>query len=263
MINYLIINTERHNFIDELTLYLYTNEPRFIHFGLNLTEFIDRSSKSDFFNEETQNIINDTLTIKDFIILGDKKFHEKIKTIEKKIKSNSFQYLNIWQIDDYLEQKKKVIGKKMVPYFYFLIIRFEEYKENFESILMLTFLTGITFLIFLFVENENDIKIHKNIIGFHLSTILVYSTEEILNYLSQKRNFSNVLELGDFLDIKFPKITLKPSDEDQCQDGCFELAETFDIDLIKNKILFGIGENIDFGSEFIKIYIIFIKFIML
>ena len=160
-----------------------------------------------------------------------------------------------------MEKKRKEKGRQIIPYFYFLIIKFEEYKTNFETILMLTYFTGITFLVFIYIENENEIKINKNMFGFLISIVLVYSNEDILNYLSQKRNFSNFLEkpdLDDFLDIKIPKITFEQSAEDQYEDGCFELAETFDVDLIKNKFLLSFGSFIDFGSEISKnIYYIY------
>ena len=106
-INFSFINTENHNFINELSFYLTTCEKRFIHWGFTCDNYLNSLNKSNYFNEESQSIINDTLKIKDFIVLGDKSFHEKIKTIEKNIKSNSFKYLNIEQISDYLNSKRK------------------------------------------------------------------------------------------------------------------------------------------------------------
>ena len=247
---YTKLNTKSHNFYSELLFCLMTCDQR-VNF-LNL--YLENSIKPKIFNEKLRNVINDTLTIKDFIILGDKRFHDKIKVIEKNIKSNSFQYLNIGQIRNYFKQRKKDKGSQIVPYYYFLVIRFEEYKENFENLLMLTFFTGITFFVFLYIENENA-KIHKNIINFVFPTIFVYSTENILNYLSQKIYFINFLDTTTFeeiADFKISKITFKQCPKDQYQDGCFELAETFNVDLIKNKFLLKIDQDVDFTTEFSK-----------
>lgn len=248
---YVNLNTKSHNLFNELISCLNICEPRFLFFSF----YLDHYFIHNIINEKSNNIMNDTLTIKDFIILGDKRFHEKIKTIEKNIKSNSFQYLNIGQIRNYLKQKKKEKGSQIVPYFYFLVIRLEEYKENFENLFMLTLFSGITFFIFLYIENENASKIHKNIINFVFSTILVFSTEDIKNYLFHKRNFINILDnrsLEDIIDLKIPKITFEQCPEDQYQDGCFELAETFNVDLIKNKYLIMYGQSFDFTTEFSK-----------
>ena len=103
--------------------------------------------------KKNKKIINDTLTIKDFIIIGDKKFHEKIKTVEKSIKSRSFKYLNIKEVHKYLDLNIKNKDVRIQRYFYMLIIKFEEFKENFKNILSLTFELGVTFLTFLYMEN--------------------------------------------------------------------------------------------------------------
>ena len=64
-------------------------------------------------------------------------------------------------------------------------------------------------------------------------------------------------EIGDFLNIKIPKITFEQNDEDIYQNGCFELAETFDINLIKNNFIYKVGDRINDKAEFCK-YIYYI-----
>ena len=92
-------NNKRYNFIDELNFALSTCEPRYIIYS----SYLNQLNKISIFNEKEQKIINDKLTIKDSIIIGDKKFHEKIKTVEKSIKSRSFKYLNIKEVHKYLD----------------------------------------------------------------------------------------------------------------------------------------------------------------
>ena len=255
----IFINNKKLNFIDELSVCLSDKEIRNSTFIYYTNSFL---SATKFTDEET-NIINDTLTIKDFIIIGDNKFHEKIKIIESIVKSKTFKYLNIEEITNYLEERQKVTNT-IRAYFYFLVIKYEEFEKNIEKIYLLSLKTGITFLVFLYIENENNIKIKKRLFNYNISIIIVYSINDIIDYLSQKLNFSNPLggkyteELGEILNIKIPKITFEQNEEDKYQDGCFELADTFDINLIRNKFVLSYGYNVDFITDFRKdIYYIY------
>ena len=73
---------------------------RFYFFYFYLKTF----KKDNNFGKQVNNVINESLTIKDFIVLGDQILYEKIKTIELFIKSKSFKYLNIEQISYYLDE---------------------------------------------------------------------------------------------------------------------------------------------------------------
>lgn len=248
------LNNNKHVFIDELISALFINEPRYVIYIFYLNQLRNAS----IFTKEEQNIINKTLTIKDFIIPGDKEFHEKIRRIENNIKSTSFKYLNIEQIAYYLEQIKREKGSKILPYFYFLIIRYEEFVSNFENIVSLSLETGITFLAFLYIENANNKNINKThlkLFRSFISIIIIYSPNDILLYFSQKLKFFNPLDLPDLQElanIKIPKITFEQYIQDDYQDGCFELAETFNVDLIKNNLLLFFNEGIDYTTEFTK-----------
>ena len=294
-------NNKKHNFMEEMIFSLTLSEPRFNFYLLYVNQIyvknkFNEETENEITNEETENkitneetenkitneetknkitknkmtdeeienkIIN-SLTIKDFIIVGDPQFFEMIKAIENNIKSKSFKYLNIKQIYNYLEEKKKEKGPEIWTCYYFLIMRLEEYQENLEKIVILSFEFGVTFLIFLYIENEDNIKLYKNQINFIISTILVYSPQDIVLYLSQKLKFCSPLnnldieEIGEMQNIKIPKITFEQNDEEKYEDGCFELAETFDVNIIKNKYVFRILDHIDLLSEFSKnIYYIY------
>ena len=252
---YLAFKNQKNNYYDEFIFALTFCESRYSFYILYS---LYSNDKRDEFTEEENNIINETLTIKDFLIIGKKQFHEMIKPIEKNIKSNSFKYLNPEQLEEYLDERKKEKGLKIRPYFYFLIIRFEEFYEHCEKISKLSFKTGITFLAFLFVENEYYTKINKIQLNLFIPTILVYSPNDIVYYLSEKLNFinfanlPNIEEIGEFLNVKIPKISFEQNDEDKYQDGCFELAETFDVNLIRNKFILKYYTEIDYSTEFFK-----------
>ena len=191
VISYFVtIKNKKVNFINEILFALSACEPRYLLYIYYSYQLFN----SNKFNENKKNIINNSLKLNDFIVLGNNIFHDKIKIIEKNTKSKSFKYLNIEQIEDYIDEKKKD-KNNILTYFYFLIIRYEEYNENFENIVTLSFKSGVTFLVFLYIENMN--KFYKNNFFFLLSTILVYSPEDILIYLSQNFDFYNPLDLPD------------------------------------------------------------------
>ena len=252
---YVLFNTKKFNFIDEINFSLIISEPRYLIY----MDFLNkREINKNQFTEDEIKIINDSLTIKDFIIIGDTKFHEKIKTIEKNIKYKSLEYINISQISNYVKNKLQKKGRQISTYFYILIIRCDEFQENYEKFVELNMKLGITFLAIIYVENEYIVNFNKEIFNFIITNVFVYSPEDIIIYLSQKFKFYNPLnlpepkELSDILNIKIPKITFEQNDEDIFQNGCFELAKTFDINLIKNKLALRIFEEIDYVSEFSK-----------
>ncbi len=252
-----LFNNKKHNYLNDIMLTMSVCELRYPIYVSYISTLAH--DYSQYFSEEEQNIINDSLTIKDFIILGDNQFHDMIKTIEKKIKSNSFKYLNVEQISNYLNKRKKEIGKKILTYFYFLIIKSEDFQKNLEKFFRLFFDSGITFIVFVYIENEDNVKFFKNQINAFLPTILVYSPEDIICYLSNNFKFFNPLilpnieELGEIMNIKIPKISFEQNDEDKYQDGCFELAETFDVNIIRNKFLLRMLDNINYTMEIPKI----------
>ena len=243
------LNLSKKDILDEIILSLAHSDMRFYFFYFYLKTF----KKDNNFGKQINNLINESLKIKDFIVLVDQILYEKIKTIEPFIKSKSFKYSNIYQISFYLDEKKKEKGIKIIPFFYFLIIRFDDFQKYYENIVVLSFESGITFLVFLYIENEENTKIYKDKINFLIPTILIYSPEDILKYLAQKFDFYNPLStsnLKDIMNLKTSKIPLEQNNEDIFKNGCFELAETFNTNLITKKHVFRFLEGIDYITEF-------------
>lgn len=108
-------NNKSFNFIDQIYYSLAVSESRF-NLYINYFRYIEDIR---IFSEEEEKLIKETLTIKDFIIIGDNNFHQKIRGIEKYIKYNTFKYLKIEQLVNYLEEKKKQNRKKIWIVFIF------------------------------------------------------------------------------------------------------------------------------------------------
>ena len=145
------------------------------------------------------------------------------------------------------------MNRKIIPYFYFLIIRFDNFQKYYENIIVLSFESGITFLVFLYIENEENTIIYKDKINFLIPTILIYSPEDILKYLAQKFDFYNPLStsnLKDIMNLKTSKIPLEQNNEDILKNECFELDENFNTNLITKKHVFRFLEGIDYITEF-------------
>ena len=184
----LFINNKKYNFVDELYISLLSSNSRYPTYCMYLGFLTYQKIFPNSLFKENQSVIYESLTIKDFIVVGDIIFHKKIKPIEKYIKFKSFRYMRIEEISNYLNLRKIAERKTIYTYFYFLIIGFKEFRKNLENIILLSFKTGITFCVFLYIENDEAKKISKNYINLILPTILVYSPQDILNYLSQKFN---------------------------------------------------------------------------
>ena len=71
------------NLLDEMIISLNISDIRIKHYILYLFNIFAKDKESQF-NENEISLINNTLTIKDYIILGDDKFHKKISEVEKK-----------------------------------------------------------------------------------------------------------------------------------------------------------------------------------
>ena len=220
---------------------------------------------------EDQKIVNESLTIKDFLVVGDENLNKKIQNIEKNINIKSIKYLKINEISDYIKNKNSDDSVKEddhITFFYYLIITIDDFQKNFEKIVLLSAELSLTFIVLIYIENEKDTLFNKNLFNkyFFVNIILVYSTEDIRSYLGKKINF-NLLEkykdimeqdqeFIEFLKIPIPKMNFNNDNEDY-QNGCFELAETFDINLVKSKV-YKKGDCIfDFGPIKYSLYLLY------
>ena len=113
-------NNINHNFINEIYFSLYFSDRRFSLYENYIANIITPNELS----KEEQNELNNTLTIKDFIIVEKKQFQEKIKIIENDFNAKSLAYLQIEQIWKYINEQNNIIKKKKKMRISFLIIIF-------------------------------------------------------------------------------------------------------------------------------------------
>ena len=253
------LNNKNHKFYEELLLSITCD----IQYNIFMVYF---ERVEPIFKElkfENLQKINNTLLIRDFLIIGNENFNKKIKLIEKDLKVCSIKYIKINEIYAYIREKNK--KDKLRVFFYFLIITYDEFKNDLEKIITLSAEFGITLLILLYIENTGkNFLIPKYYIKNNhlLYIILVYSTEDILRFFAAKmdlrfinltNDYINILNNNEFTEQK----VLENDNNEDYQDGCFELAETFNIKIVKNKTVFSFIDEIDCSSISEDIYNIY------
>jgi len=115
----LFIN-EKFSFSDEINMTLTVSDERYPIYLIYLEIFAKNNfglnSMNDF-TEEDKKLINNSLKIKDFIIIEEENFHEKINVLEKYIDIKSLKYLKIGEISNYVHDNLKLKGVKTSIYF--------------------------------------------------------------------------------------------------------------------------------------------------
>ena len=254
----------------ELLAYTNNDDKRIL---TNFIPYLQESNKLSIpsLDKKTEEDKDESLTIKDFLIIGDENFNKKIKNIEKNMNFKTIKYLKIDEISNYIKNKNNIDSNKeddSITFFYFLIINEEDFQKNYDKIILLSAEFGLTFIVLIFIENEKETLFNKIFIktNFLLTIILVYSIEDIISYLGKKINFNfeeafmedieNEKNYIKFFKIPIPKIIFNDNSED-CQNGCFELAETFDINLVKGKYYSIINNALEIDPIYVNLYLLY------
>ena len=254
--NFSKLNNKNYNFVETLFPAILEDE-RVTNFGIYLDE---GENDSEQISEDNKRKIEKSLAIRDFLIMGNKIFKNKIKDIEISLKAKSLKYLNVEDVADYIQSRYE--KDEIRVYFYYIIMPFEDIKKNFDKLILLSAELGVTFIIILYIENFELYKsfIEKKYINLStmITIILVYSTEDIKKYFSNIKNFNFGINMKEFLastnSIKSKETKTQNDIEEDCQDGCFELAETFDINIVKNKTILNFDDEVDYSSISDDIY---------
>jgi len=177
-----------------------------------------------YVSEENLNILNDTLSIKDFIVIGDSGFHKKIKVIENKIIDGKFEYIDIIDLRDYLKFLKQKKSVRYRNFAFFVIIKDKDAEKAFKELYSLK--NEFALILYLIIFNKDTKKlINKRPfqIKSHLPLFIANNENEIINLINSQEfancgfNFENQAlniynELKKVLkenNIKIPKIDFK------------------------------------------------------
>jgi hypothetical protein len=139
-------------------------------------------------SQENLNILNETLKIRDFIVLGNENFNKKIKDKENMFTHKKIAYLSISQIRDYLKKKKQV---KKRNFTYFIIIENKEAENLYKEIYTIRDSYCLVLSLIIFINDEQTLI---NKIPFqnysHLPIFIAKNINDIINYINSQENLS-------------------------------------------------------------------------
>ena len=176
-------------------------------------------------SEKDLNIINEALKIRDFIVVGDKKFHKMIENIENNFAHKKIGYIDMLELREYLTQKKNV---KYRNFTYYLIIKAKNAEKMYKE--LYTIINEFGLILYLIIYNEPIKKlINKRPfqIKTHLPLFIANNENEIINFINSQEyincgiNFSNKTSnvINSFKNllkeekIQIPKIEIKDDKE--------------------------------------------------
>jgi hypothetical protein len=202
-------------------------------------------------SEEELNTINETLKIRDFIVLGSKKFHKMIQNIENNFAHKKIGYIDMLGLREYLIKKKDV---KYRNFAYYLIIEAETAEKMYKELYTLKNEFGL--MLYLIIYNQNIKKlINKRPfqIKTHLPLFIANNENEIINVINSQEyincgiNFLN--ETSDMVnsfkklmhkeDIEIPKNEIEDNkifDRVASEDG-WELVDKIPEKIFQDSIL--------------------------
>ena len=137
-----------------------------------------------FISEDDLNTINETLKIRDFIVVGSKKFHKLIRGIENNFAHKKIGYIGMNELRDYLIQKKDV---KYRSFSYFLIIKAKNAEKMFKELYTLKNEFGL--ILYLIVYNKYINKLVNKRpfqIMTHLPIFIANNTNELINLINSQ-----------------------------------------------------------------------------
>ena len=134
--------------------------------------------------------MNNTLTIKNFIVIGNKNFHNKIKTIESQFIYKKIGYLSMNQVRDYLNQNNK---EKYRNFTYMIIINAEDVDNYIKELYYIKNEYALIIFLIIYIEDKN-ILINKKILMNYLNIPVFFANHinEIKDFIISQENFDSV-----------------------------------------------------------------------
>lgn len=234
-----------------------------LYFCLNLSKDIALKCV----NENDFSILNESLKIFDFIVIGDTNFHKIIKDIENNFAHKKIPYLSISEVRPYLISKNEA---KYRNFSYFIIIDIKEVQKVFKELYTLMSEFAISLLLIIYNENSKMLINKRPLqIGAHMAIFIANNTNEIINFINCQEylncgtlfdtNSSDVMnEYQKNIDknLKIPKIELEDENKAEklnTEDG-WELVDKVPEEIFKKLIIGFCGNFLMTDSIFKNIH---------
>ena len=213
----------------------------------NLPDFISQFRE---LNEKDIETINNSLKIKNSIIIGEKSFHNFIKSL--KLPTTEY-FLKIDDLNNFCSDCRKLrkVNNKYAINKYFMILEYKNFNEYYKSINLLSCTYGLFFMLIIYIDNEKKVLINKNLInGKSLIPIIIcFSKEDLKNYYSD----NDKIQCNFFLTYKLQKMMKENIDnklegklpviktnKDERDNG-WEMVKEIDENFFKNLYIINVG----------------------
>jgi len=206
-------------------------------------------------NKNDFNTLNNALKIKDFIVIGNKKFHKIIKETENYFSHKlNIPYLSMNQLRDHLTKKKE--EEKYRNFNFIFIIDSKEAESKYKELYSIKNDFGLTLSLIIYMKEEKTLINKKPFqLASHLQIFIANNTNEIINYINSQEylncgfNFinqsSSILETLENLPFEVNKklnprnelINIENSDKLIAEEGIWELADSIPQQIFEKAIL--------------------------
>ena len=217
-----------------------------------------------YISKEQLQIMNKTLLIKDFFVIGNKKFQDKIKTIENYYIHRKIFYLTMEQMRNSVENEVENYGKYR-NFSYIFIMKAEEAELNFKEIYSIINEFALNIMLIIYIEDKNTL-INKNVLMDlrNIPVFLANNIEEIKDFIISQENCNcgrcflnlsskmvNILKGIETIGKYFPKTC----DSINIEDG-WELADLIPKEFfnIKNLSINGFSDTDSIAFNFFELY---------
>ena len=153
-----------------------------------------------FISEEELKIMNKTLIIKDFIIIGNEQFHNSIKTIERDIIHRKIVYLSmITQIRDYLKEYNSK-NVKYRNFSYIIIIKAKYIEKNYQELFSIMHEFGLNIILIAYIKDLETLLINKTILmDFrNIPIFFTHDINEMKNFIISQEYYNCGENFNDF-----------------------------------------------------------------
>ena len=197
---------------------------------------------------------NENLKIRNFIVLGKKNFHKKIKNIEKNFsdEKTTISYLEIKELKDYLDLKRKTDNYRKFDYF---VIMKAKYAENIYKDLFKIYDEFALRLYLLIYINHDKTLINKKPIIYRcfMPIYFFYHINSITNFIISQNNLCCAYNLNEEMSriikklnqVKYPKVWNQNNDlkvDKKNSENGWQLVESVPEEIFKITILGSIGD---------------------
>ena len=156
---------------------------------------INKRDALKYVSEDEFKTINETLKIRDFIVIGSKKFHKMIQRIENNFAHKKIGYIDMLGLREYLIKKKNT---KYRNFNYFLIIKAKNAEKMFKELYTIKNEFGLT--LYLIVYNKYITKLVNKRpfqIRSHLPLFIANNENEIINFINMQEYLNCGLNFSD------------------------------------------------------------------